>query len=1688
MARKDVDLVIRAKDEAENVVKSITKALNSFIDAQSDLQQKADGTEGALQGLGAAIGQLDKSLKSLDIGRTFTADMDKAASAVARLEKEVASSQGEFAQLERRVRNAETATTRYQQKLDGAVAAQQRQSQAVARSKKDAKELSDAYNLSVAAVDKLSTRFDRLPPKIAKSQDAFAKASARVADLREQMASTTAPTRTLVSQLSAAERNLTTQADKLAKLRGEYSAVESELRAAGSAVTLFAGQSEAAARNLARQETILGKISGNLTGLGARAKAASADQARLEGNLDKTSGALARQIEQLDKAEAGYVELAEAAGRFDAAVASSANVSRGNLEQQLVDQGIAARNAREEFARLERVANAYSATMMKAGPPTREVSQRMQFLSQRADEAQMKFMLQEETLQRMGNAYREVSADMLSVTQGQARFISAQDQLGASMKEVANDGFRQRQAIRGVHQAATQATGSVGKLASASRGQADAARRGATETGRLADAYRRLYGDTRQSLSYTQRLRGEVLSLIAAYGGFYGVINVLRGVVDAYQVLEGAQARLQVALGGDTTQAIEEMDFLRRTANRLGVDLGTLATEYSKFAVATQGTNLAGAGTRQIFLAVAEAARVNRSSTEEMSGVFVALTQIVSKGAVQMEELRQQLGDRLPGAIQIMADGLGVSTAELVKMMEQGEVAADALIPFAEELSRRFGAGLPDALESTTTALGRLQNAAFQAMLKFGEGGFIDAIKDLANDLTDLLQDADFEAFMARASAAVAVLINTLGVLARNFDLVVVAITGFLGLKLTPLLVAMVSQFAKLPGLIRGAAVGMTAFAAGTTTAAASAGAAAASVGRLTIAIRALMSSTGIGLLVTAISVGIGLWATSANEASEALNAHAKIVDNVRDAYDRVGGSVESWREALEDLTVTEAQANLNRIEKAVRDLEATLDSTASGTEDFWTNFFGYNLRASVRNVPGELRDEITRLSQAFADGDSSAEDFYDAVDEAVSRLGEGSEESTEFAERVIQAARALEEARDAADEAGSIVRALGDDTADAQEAFDELGNSASAAGRSIEQIANEKAAAFTEAMRKMAEGIESVNRELEYIEASEALAKLGQQAIENAQSADELAAALGRVAAAQDALDVEYGNNVAGMAQGSTGTEAAASLLRQFEGFRATPYWDVNAYRTGYGSDTITLSDGTIQRVVQGMRVSVADANRDLIRRIETEFGPIARRAAGGERFDSFNPQQQAALISIAYNYGEIPDRIAEAVRTGTNEQIAAAIRSLGGDNDGVNRGRRNQEAGIFVATDPYEQQARRSMQEDERRAEEAARLAEEEERRATRQQEATDQRISDGQFELEQQRLINAEREREAAIRDAVRQARAADPDISEAELAIIREQAGALYDLETAQDRLNAGKERAEEAEKRVNQLLTQRNALEEQFRIAQETGDTALQEELRLKMAEINAEMLAAIETAKQLWEAVGGADAETAIAQLDAATAAAQRFGQEAQKNYLDWSRVGDLLVNGLTNAFDKFAQAVANGEDAGRAARDAFLQFASDFLVQIAKMIIQQAIFNALKAAFGGTPFGTLIGIGAGHTGGTVGSSRVGSGNQTRNVSPAVFAGAMRYHTGGMIGLRPGEVPIIAKQGEEMLTRDDPRHALNGGMSPAAAPAKGGNTRVVNAFDGTSFLEEALKTRAGEEVILNYVSANSSAVRSALGV
>ncbi|CZT34609.1 lysozyme [Rhizobium sp. 9140] len=146
---------------------------------------------------------------------------------------------------------------------------------------------------------------------------------------------------------------------------------------------------------------------------------------------------------------------------------------------------------------------------------------------------------------------------------------------------------------------------------------------------------------------------------------------------------------------------------------------------------------------------------------------------------------------------------------------------------------------------------------------------------------------------------------------------------------------------------------------------------------------------------------------------------------------------------------------------------------------------------------------------------------------------------------------------------------------------------------------------------------------------------------------------------------------------------DSATALIKQFEGFSAKPYWDVNALRAGYGSDTVTLSDNSVQRVTAGISVSVADANRDLTRRIG-EFQKGIEGQIGADTFRAMTENQQAALTSIAYNYGSLPDRIVAAIKSGDAGTVSQAIGGLGSDNGGVNRGRRKQESELYLSDAP--------------------------------------------------------------------------------------------------------------------------------------------------------------------------------------------------------------------------------------------------------------------------------------------------------------------------------------------------------------------------------------------------------------------
>ena len=550
-----------------------------------------------------------------------------------------------------------------------------------------------------------------------------------------------------------------------------------------------------------------------------------------------------------------------------------------------------------------------------------------------------------------------------------------------------------------------------------------------------------------------------------------------------------------------------------------------------------------------------------------------------------------------------------------------------------------------------------------------------------------------------------------------------------------------------------------------------------------------------------------------------------------------------------------------------------------------------------------------------------------------------------------------------------------------------------------------------------------------------------------------------------------------------------AAALLRDLESFRSKPYWDVNAFRVGFGSDTITRPDGTVQRVTQNSRVTREDAERDLARRIE-EFANVVKQQIGSERFGQFNAQQQGALVSIAYNYGELPDRILDEVRRGTIPEIAAAVRGLRNDNNGVNASRRDREANILetenLAVDQGAQQAADDAQEKIDKFNESLDEKLRREARSIQNQQALVGLQGEAlRAEIERQQIAEQIARETENLRNATNNPNA-ELDQSRIDQITVNVRARLKLDEPT---KVFA------DLQKQLDDIQGFRGLLGQQLQEAQQTGDNASVARLQQQIQDTDLRIAEAATNLENFLNTPGNADALGLYGQeLDNLL-----FKLQALKDTtVDWQltiggatitaqQFANTFANSAVNAIDQFAQSIASGRDAFGSLWDAFRQFAADFLLQIARMIQQQIIFNLISGLLnglgGGGPSGGLLGsvngamaanAGIFHQGGIVGGAA-----PFRTVSAAMFANAARYHSGGIAGLKPGEVPAVLMRGEEVLTRDDPRHMMNGGGGQA-------NVKIVNAFDEGDVISKAMETRAGERAVLNLVRRNPRAFQTAL--
>ena len=365
-----------------------------------------------------------------------------------------------------------------------------------------------------------------------------------------------------------------------------------------------------------------------------------------------------------------------------------------------------------------------------------------------------------------------------------------------------------------------------------------------------------------------------------------------------------------------------------------------------------------------------------------------------------------------------------------------------------------------------------------------------------------------------------------------------------------------------------------------------------------------------------------------------------------------------------------------------------------------------------------------------------------------------------------------------------------------------------------------------------------------------------------------------------------------------------------------------------------------------------------------------------------------------------------------------------------------------------------------------------------------------------------ITAEIKRQIAAIDAFLSSEAAKnlPAPQMAKMQMQREELAAKIGSGSAGSP-NAAREQADamfEAQvSKINAELEQRKAQEEllitMYRNGQITQESYYAK-LNEQMSESDVRLQSLVASAQQLQAAFGGvASASATLALENATNSAAVSIGKLNQEQE-NAKAINEDLKNGFVSTFKAGAQAIAGMVTGQKTLADGFMdvmaafgQWAADFLMKIAEMILQQLLLNALQGAFGGASMtGGLGGAMASVMTGITAAKRHNGGLAGQGVgrlySPLVFANAPRYHTGGIVGLQPNEVPAILQRGEEVLTKQDPRHRNNGGASGSSGSEQ--PITVVNSFDPIDALGKALASTKGRKVLIKASSKERKAFRS----
>jgi tape measure domain-containing protein len=222
-------------------------------------------------------------------------------------------------------------------------------------------------------------------------------------------------------------------------------------------------------------------------------------------------------------------------------------------------------------------------------------------------------------------------------------------------------------------------------------------------------------------------------------------VSQLRQALGATAAYEAEIKKLQIALKGVTTNQIEYNDalkFIQTSTDNYAVTQDILTRQFTKLQASVQGSGGSLQDTKIAFDGIVSAVRATGGSLQDVDSALTATAQVFSKGKVSAEELRQQIGERLPGAFTLFAKSMDMTPQQLDKALEGGKVSLKDFMVFAKDLFDRYGENAKAIADSPAAAGDRLQIALSNLSKSVGQllqpigAAFQDTFGSIAREIT----------------------------------------------------------------------------------------------------------------------------------------------------------------------------------------------------------------------------------------------------------------------------------------------------------------------------------------------------------------------------------------------------------------------------------------------------------------------------------------------------------------------------------------------------------------------------------------------------------------------------------------------------------------------------------------------------------------------------------------------------------------------------------------------------------------------------------------------------------------------------------------------------------------------------------------------------------------------------------------